>query len=147
MSNFQMSLRLYTGSIVLLIFVIAGVLYRLVCRTQRRLNLAEPPPVSPHGIGLSSAAANASPRDAGLSQSAIDALPTFAFEGGSTETQCAVCLNVVTEGEMMRLLPYCKHAFHVACIDAWLRSHSLCPLCRAEAKPPSPARSAEKMEV
>ena len=28
------------------------------------------------------------------------------------------------------LLPKCNHAFHISCIDTWLRSHTNCPLCR-----------------
>ncbi|GJN29437.1 hypothetical protein PR202_gb17663 [Eleusine coracana subsp. coracana] len=32
--------------------------------------------------------------------------------------------------DKLRLLPTCGHAFHVPCIDAWLLSHSTCPLCR-----------------
>ncbi|GAB2211129.1 hypothetical protein Droror1_Dr00016421 [Drosera rotundifolia] len=42
-----------------------------------------------------------------------------------------VCLTEFEEGEDLRLLPMCSHAFHVFCIDTWLRSHKNCPLCRA----------------
>ncbi|KFK41655.1 hypothetical protein AALP_AA2G155700 [Arabis alpina] len=36
-----------------------------------------------------------------------------------------------TDDESLRLLPKCNHAFHISCIDTWLRSHTNCPLCRA----------------
>ncbi|CAL1395531.1 unnamed protein product [Linum trigynum] len=44
---------------------------------------------------------------------------------------CSVCLSEFEEGESLRLLPKCSHAFHIPCIDTWLRSHKNCPLCRA----------------
>ncbi|XP_051124378.1 RING-H2 finger protein ATL51-like [Andrographis paniculata] len=46
-------------------------------------------------------------------------------------SECAVCLNEFVENESLRVLPKCSHAFHVPCIDMWLASHSVCPLCRA----------------
>uniref|UniRef100_A0A7N0VGS1 RING-type E3 ubiquitin transferase n=1 Tax=Kalanchoe fedtschenkoi TaxID=63787 RepID=A0A7N0VGS1_KALFE len=46
-------------------------------------------------------------------------------------TECSVCLSEFEEGEKLRLLPKCSHAFHLPCIDMWLESHSNCPLCRA----------------
>ncbi|PKU73097.1 E3 ubiquitin-protein ligase Os04g0590900-like [Dendrobium catenatum] len=46
-------------------------------------------------------------------------------------TDCSVCLAEFREGESLRLLPKCSHAFHLQCIDTWLKSHSNCPLCRA----------------
>ncbi|CAD5170789.1 unnamed protein product [Musa acuminata subsp. malaccensis] len=61
-------------------------------------------------------------------------------------TDRAVCPSEFREDESLRLLPKCSHAFHVPCIDAWLKSHSNCPLCRANfvsvnspAPPPPPA--------
>ncbi|KAK6135008.1 hypothetical protein DH2020_031235 [Rehmannia glutinosa] len=44
---------------------------------------------------------------------------------------CSVCLSEFQENESVRLLPKCSHAFHVNCIDTWLRSHKNCPVCRA----------------
>ncbi|KAK9275961.1 hypothetical protein L1049_023236 [Liquidambar formosana] len=46
-------------------------------------------------------------------------------------TDCSVCLSEFQEDESLRLLPKCSHAFHLYCIDTWLKSHSNCPLCRA----------------
>ena len=49
--------------------------------------------------------------------------------------ECAVCLSALEDEEAVRLLPNCKHTFHVGCIDTWLASHSTCPICRAKAEP------------
>uniref|UniRef100_A0ACD5ZSA0 Uncharacterized protein n=1 Tax=Avena sativa TaxID=4498 RepID=A0ACD5ZSA0_AVESA len=85
----------------------------------------------------------------GLTDAVIGALPTFAYgktdtgEGGDgqrgsfcAQLLCAVCLEDVREGEMVRQLPPCRHLFHVDCIDLWLRTHRTCPLCRCELSPP-----------
>ncbi|XP_022752789.1 E3 ubiquitin-protein ligase Os04g0590900-like [Durio zibethinus] len=48
-----------------------------------------------------------------------------------SNTDCAVCLGEFEEGECIRYLPNCTHAFHRSCIDIWFQSHSSCPLCRS----------------
>ncbi|KAI0520234.1 hypothetical protein KFK09_007705 [Dendrobium nobile] len=58
-------------------------------------------------------------------------------EGLVEGTECSVCLSEFIEGEYLRLLPKCSHAFHLHCIDIWLRSHSNCPLCRVNILLPS----------
>uniref|UniRef100_A0ACD5WYP5 Uncharacterized protein n=1 Tax=Avena sativa TaxID=4498 RepID=A0ACD5WYP5_AVESA len=69
-------------------------------------------------------------------------LPEFAYNqsarhsGRGDGAQCSVCLGTVQGGEMVRMLPLCKHLYHVECIDMWLASHDTCPLCRAEVEPP-----------
>ncbi|XAR62266.1 hypothetical protein NMG60_11016964 [Bertholletia excelsa] len=73
-------------------------------------------------------------RTVGLQQSVIESIAVFRFkkdEGLIEGTHCSVCLNEFQEDEALRLLPKCSHAFHIACIDTWLRSHKNCPLCRA----------------
>lgn len=70
----------------------------------------------------------------GLQQSVIDSITVFKFkkdEGLIDGTECSVCLSEFQEDESLRLLPKCSHAFHIPCIDTWLRSHKNCPLCRA----------------
>ncbi|KAF7803757.1 bifunctional riboflavin biosynthesis protein RIBA 1, chloroplastic [Senna tora] len=52
-------------------------------------------------------------------------------EGLVEGTECSVCLSEFEDDENLGILPKCNHAFHVSCIDAWLVSHSNCPLCRA----------------
>ncbi|KAK4599200.1 hypothetical protein RGQ29_009309 [Quercus rubra] len=70
----------------------------------------------------------------GLQQSIISSIAVCKYkkdEGLIEGTECSVCLNEFHEDEMLRLLPKCSHAFHIRCIDTWLRSHTNCPLCRA----------------
>ncbi|OMO67653.1 Zinc finger, RING-type [Corchorus capsularis] len=73
-----------------------------------------------------------------LESTVIYTLPTYQFKKENKEeeqrpsnTDCAVCLAEFEEGEWLRHLPNCKHAFHVSCIDTWFRSHSSCPICRS----------------
>ncbi|GJM87529.1 hypothetical protein PR202_ga03493 [Eleusine coracana subsp. coracana] len=72
----------------------------------------------------------------GLKKKSIEALPTVTFvQGGRREEEegCVICLAELMEGEELRVLPRCNHAFHKACIDAWLGAHASCPSCRAAA--------------
>jgi hypothetical protein len=71
--------------------------------------------------------------EGGLDQTFIDTLPVFLYgtiRGLKDGADCAVCLSEFSEEDHLRLLPNCKHAFHVDCIDTWLLSNSTCPLCR-----------------
>ncbi|XP_008809474.3 RING-H2 finger protein ATL65-like [Phoenix dactylifera] len=73
----------------------------------------------------------------GLDDSAIKTLPLSLYSKSrakhlaATNRECAVCLLEFEDDDSLRLLPLCSHAFHVDCIDVWLRSHASCPLCRA----------------
>ncbi|KAJ8644829.1 hypothetical protein MRB53_006577 [Persea americana] len=72
-------------------------------------------------------------RSSGIDKAIIDTLPFFQFsslKGSKQGLECAVCLSRFDDTEVLRLLPKCKHAFHLDCIDKWLESHSSCPLCR-----------------
>ncbi|KAL6878451.1 hypothetical protein ACP4OV_012621 [Aristida adscensionis] len=67
---------------------------------------------------------------AGMDEAAISALPRREVRQGDPAADCAVCITELAAGEAARVLPRCAHAFHVECVDMWLRSHSTCPLCR-----------------
>lgn len=73
-------------------------------------------------------------RTVGLGQDVIDSISVFKYKKDELlieGTDCSVCLTEFEEDESLRLLPKCSHAFHIPCIDTWLRSHKNCPLCRA----------------
>ncbi|KAG7402026.1 hypothetical protein PHYBOEH_007240 [Phytophthora boehmeriae] len=48
----------------------------------------------------------------------------------SNEDVCPICLIEFEDGEDVRNLP-CKHIFHVACIDEWLKRNTSCPMCKS----------------
>ncbi|KAF5748556.1 hypothetical protein HS088_TW04G00512 [Tripterygium wilfordii] len=80
----------------------------------------------PRQIGSSS-------RFSGIDRTVIESLPFFRFsslKGSKQGLECAVCLSKFEDIEVLRLLPKCKHAFHINCVDQWLEKHSSCPLCR-----------------
>lgn len=73
-------------------------------------------------------------RTIGLQPSVISAITVIKYKKADEiidGTFCSVCLSDFQEDETLRLLPKCNHAFHISCIDTWLRSHTNCPLCRA----------------
>ncbi|KAI5085054.1 hypothetical protein GOP47_0001223 [Adiantum capillus-veneris] len=79
----------------------------------------------------------------GLKASEIQSLPTFKFSTNcnshlhffheeAMHTDCSICLGDFLEGHLLRVLPSCRHAFHIQCIDTWLSNHHSCPTCRGE---------------
>ena len=70
----------------------------------------------------------------GLDEAVIRSIPLCRFikaEKVIDNMECAVCLVELHQNEALRILPKCIHAFHINCIDVWLRSHANFPLCRA----------------
>lgn len=70
----------------------------------------------------------------GLEEAVMKKIPVCKYRKGDVlieGTECAVCLVDFQENENLRFLPKCCHAFHIDCIDMWLRSHANCPLCRS----------------
>jgi len=142
-SNFNKKILLtaVVSLALVLILVLALHLYaRYVLKRQARRRAAI------QQLSLTVARAHtqfAEPANTGLDPTIITALPTFLFKSKQEENknvsknivECAVCLSVVEDEEMMRLLPNCKHSFHVGCIDKWLASHSTCPNCRTKVEP------------
>lgn len=79
------------------------------------------------------------PPKRGLDTLVIASLPTFVVgvngDDVAAATECSVCLCLLEEKDTARMLPNCKHVFHVTCVDTWLTTHSTCPVCRAEVEP------------
>ncbi|KAL1218711.1 RING-H2 finger protein ATL20 [Cardamine amara subsp. amara] len=49
---------------------------------------------------------------------------------GTNGIICPICLSEYASKEIVRCIPECDHCFHVECIDAWLKIHGSCPMCR-----------------
>ena len=46
------------------------------------------------------------------------------------QENCAICQDHYTEGQAIRALNHCRHAFHKGCIDPWFERNVHCPVCR-----------------
>lgn len=44
------------------------------------------------------------------------------------DTKCAICLELISREDQSEL--WCRHRYHRACIDAWLKQQATCPYCR-----------------
>uniref|UniRef100_A0ACD5ZFP2 Uncharacterized protein n=1 Tax=Avena sativa TaxID=4498 RepID=A0ACD5ZFP2_AVESA len=93
----------------------------------------------PYGsAGSAGGSAAGERRNSGVDRSVVESLPVFRFgalQGQKAGLECAVCLGRFEPTEALRLLPKCRHGFHVECVDTWLDAHSTCPLCRSRVDP------------
>ncbi|KAL6138485.1 hypothetical protein ACLB2K_063767 [Fragaria x ananassa] len=72
----------------------------------------------------------------GVDEKALSSIPTLSYSTkdgltGLDQSECVICLGELEDGDMVRLLPNCKHVFHNPCIDIWFLAHTNCPICRA----------------
>lgn len=63
----------------------------------------------------------------------IQHLPRGTFRPGAEPAdkkakECVICMLEFAGGDALRFLP-CLHAYHAACIDAWLLRSFTCPSC------------------
>lgn len=63
-----------------------------------------------------------------LTQAEIRELPQVRYRVADQQ-QCAICLEMFQEGEMLTLLR-CEHYFHMDCVASWMQRAIHCPLCR-----------------
>ncbi|CAN1793654.1 RING-H2 finger protein ATL68 [Linum perenne] len=77
----------------------------------------------------------------GLDPAVINSYPRFQFskdvavaavggDGSGVDAMCSICLSEYKDLEMMRMMPECRHFFHMWCLDAWLKLNGSCPVCR-----------------
>ncbi|ERN15996.1 hypothetical protein AMTRI_Chr11g94610 [Amborella trichopoda] len=70
----------------------------------------------------------------GVKRKTLRRFPTVVFGDDSKPngfgSDCAICLAEFQAGDKLRILPFCRHGFHIRCIDTWLAFHSSCPTCR-----------------
>ncbi|CAA7053963.1 unnamed protein product [Microthlaspi erraticum] len=114
-------------SIIILVVFIYYLYARFVLRHHRRSTFQ-----------ILSLSVVSQPPKRGLDTLVIASLPTFVVGVNGDDvaaTECPVCLTLFEEKDIARMLPNCKHVFHVACVDTWLTMHSTCPVCRNEVQP------------
>ncbi|KAJ9550311.1 hypothetical protein OSB04_014356 [Centaurea solstitialis] len=126
-------------SVVVVVVTMLHVYARCILRRQARRRAAI------RDIGLITRIHSDEPPKRGLESSVITSLPILVYKGlenhgrvdetGPESQECAVCLNMFEDGQMIRVLPNCNHLFHAECIDKWLGSRSTCPICRHEVEP------------
>ncbi|KAK7306584.1 hypothetical protein VNO77_44533 [Canavalia gladiata] len=78
--------------------------------------------------------------NSGLDPLIIASLPKLLFKQTDQFSQgevieCSVCLGTIVEDAITRILPTCKHIFHVDCVDKWFGSNTTCPICRTVVEP------------
>ncbi|XP_078440222.1 RING-H2 finger protein ATL51-like [Wolffia australiana] len=143
-SSFSLSLSpLLIALIAILAAAVLLAAYNLAAarlRRRRRRRLAGPAVPSSSFRRDAAAAAGGG----GLDESTMRRIAVCRYkkeEGLVMAEECPVCLAEFREGESLRLLPDCLHAFHLACIDPWLKANTSCPICRATidlSSPPPP---------
>ncbi|PIN11683.1 hypothetical protein CDL12_15713 [Handroanthus impetiginosus] len=129
--NFEPSLAIVIG-LLSIIFSLAFILLLYAKFCHRTMS----PNNTTHQIqdGL----LRARPHLPGIDKRVLETLPLFRFSwlrGSREGLECAVCLARFEDIEVLRLLPKCKHAFHIDCIGQWLEQHSTCPICRQTVGP------------
>ncbi|KAF8088327.1 hypothetical protein N665_0546s0053 [Sinapis alba] len=95
-------------------------------------------------VAIAAAQANEVTVTAGLDESTIESYKKVELGEsrrlpGVNDIVCPICLTEYACKDTVRCIPECEHCFHIECIDAWLKLHGSCPLCR---NAPSPAREA-----
>lgn len=82
------------------------------------------------------------PKGHGVDQKVIETFPLINYaavkhmRASKSPLECAICLFEFLDDDTLRLLPGCRHVFHLDCIGAWLDQHETCPVCRSDLSDP-----------
>ncbi|XP_042067968.1 E3 ubiquitin-protein ligase MBR2-like isoform X2 [Salvia splendens] len=57
------------------------------------------------------------------------------------DVKCSICQEEYVKGDAIGELVKCEHAYHIACINQWLRLKNWCPICKSAAAPSQPSSS------
>ncbi|KAL3071967.1 hypothetical protein niasHS_016050 [Heterodera schachtii] len=57
---------------------------------------------------------------------AFDQFPSIAVDN---ESDCAICLDQINTGKLVKQLPSCEHIFHDKCIKAWVQGGTMHAQC------------------
>ena len=75
------------------------------------------------------------PQQEGVGEAELQRLPVTVWQSEAAEqtaagdsSSCVICMQELETGQPARVL-HCRHAFHLPCIDDWLRRRATCPLC------------------
>ncbi|XP_020597180.1 RING-H2 finger protein ATL38-like [Phalaenopsis equestris] len=121
--NLVMTVIGFAVSTMFIVFVCT----RLICaRIQLQASRRSFPAASAYDLSIMERGVH------GLEPVVVSSFPTKFVDqfAHGQDAQCAICLSDYQEKDILRVLPYCGHAFHVYCIDVWLRQHWTCPVCR-----------------
>ncbi|GJX94168.1 putative armadillo-like helical, CLASP domain, TOG domain-containing protein, partial [Tanacetum coccineum] len=122
--------------VVAMIFLFVGIVILIIIYVYiaaRVLSVT----ISGNGVGTGNGMVEIS-TNSRMCKDDVENLPSFSYTKASLVTgddDCAVCLDNYTVGDKCRLLPVCNHKFHAHCVDLWLLSTPLCPICRTPTTP------------
>ncbi|KAF8702515.1 hypothetical protein HU200_032895 [Digitaria exilis] len=113
---------------------VAFVCARLACCRGRRADTG-PPPSPDFDADLDG---SVRVERTGLEPLVVAAIPTMKYNceafSSKDDAQCSICLGEYKEKDILRIIPPCRHNFHLACLDLWLQKQTTCPICRVSLK-------------
>lgn len=125
-ANFDTNMVIILAALLCALIFALGLnsIVRCALRCSRRIAFESPNSTAARRLAMT-----------GLKKSKLKEIPVAVYgSSGANDiipaTECPICLGEFVDGEKVRVLPKCKHGFHVRCVDLWLASHSSCPTCR-----------------